>query len=103
MTINTGARLLSPFDKATHKKVVLAPNVTKEVFAANLNRAWVIVENLSSANVTLVFGDGNVALDSGLILQSGGHLEINSTNLYTGKISAIAARATDLLVLECSF
>ncbi|WP_089131559.1 hypothetical protein [Tolypothrix sp. NIES-4075] len=58
--------------------------------------------NNGTADITLVLEDKSKAvIDEGIVIKGyGGSYEITSSNLYTGKISAISASTTQLSFVE---
>ncbi|MDZ8139624.1 MAG: hypothetical protein RM049_30770 [Nostoc sp. DedQUE04] len=93
-----------PFDKCTNDEKSLNTNVTL-LLDANANRTYAIFVNNYSIDITLILGkSSNAVKNKGIIIKPrGGSYEINKHNLYTGKISAIAASNCKLSFVECSY
>lgn len=91
------------FDKCTNDKAVLTANVAKILSQANGNRTYALYINVGSTPITLILGDitTGAAVGKGIPLLPYGSYTINSDNLYTGKVSAIAASAAELSFVEC--
>lgn len=81
----------------------LAGNTPDVVLNANSVRAYAAFINNSSIDITLILGDKtNAAIGKGIILKPrGGSYEINSNNLYIGKVSAIATNNCKISFVEC--
>lgn len=74
------------------------------VLAANASRRYVQLVNDSTATIYLRLGAGAATLNSGIrVNPNGGSFVIDSSNLYTGEIRAIAAAAaSNLTVVEAT-
>lgn len=85
----------------THTKVVAA-NVTTAALAANANRIYALLNNISNANISIKFGAAAV-VDEGFVITPNGSYEMSKKlgNLYTGAINCISvAGGKSLLVTE---
>ncbi|MEH2367277.1 hypothetical protein [Nostoc sp.] len=93
-----------PFDKCTNDEKSLNPNGTL-LLEANANRSYAVFVNNSNIDITLILAESAKAVNNkGIIIKPrGGSYEINQNNLYTGKISAIAASTCKLSFVECSY
>ncbi|MEH2377615.1 MAG: hypothetical protein V7K27_01740 [Nostoc sp.] len=92
------------FSNCTNAEKFLTANISDVVLNANTTRSYAAFVNNSSVDLTLVLGDKtNALINKGIILKPhGGSYEINSTNLYIGKISAIATNNCRLSFVECT-
>ncbi|BAY74182.1 hypothetical protein NIES25_51640 [Nostoc linckia NIES-25] len=93
-----------PFDKCTNDEKSLNANGTL-LLEANANRSYAIFVNNSNIDITLVLAESaNAVNKKGVIIKPrGGSYEINQNNLYTGKISAVAASNCKISFVECSY
>ncbi|MEH2088038.1 hypothetical protein [Nostoc sp.] len=91
------------FSSCTNADKSLTGNISDIVLNANSARAYAAFINNSSIDITLILGDKtNAAIGKGIILKPrGGSYEINSNNLYIGKISAIATNNCKISFVEC--
>ncbi|BAY77957.1 hypothetical protein NIES25_44270 [Nostoc linckia NIES-25] len=91
------------FSNCTNGEKSLAANASDVVLNNNSARAYAAFVNNSSSDITLILGDKkDAAVGKGIILKPrGGSYEINSTNLYVGKVSAISLNASKLSFVEC--
>ena len=90
------------FGKCNNDKITLATNVSALVAAANLNRIYLLLENLSDIPITVSFSEANAVLGKGMVLLTKGSSFEMSDKIYNGRISAIASSAAELSVVECS-
>ncbi|MEH1838135.1 MAG: hypothetical protein V7L20_05105 [Nostoc sp.] len=80
----------------------LSANVKTEILKANPNRKYAAFINTSSVDITLILGDTDQGgINKGIILNPRGSYEINSNNLYLGKIVAAALFTCKLSFVEC--
>lgn len=93
---------LSSFSKCVNNKIDLVANTPIAVLGNNSKRMYAAFINNSSTDITLVLGDKlKAVVGEGIIIKGyGGSYEITLINLYTGKISAISASATQLSFTE---
>ncbi|MEH2139900.1 hypothetical protein [Nostoc sp.] len=91
------------FSNCTNADKSLTGNISDVVLSANSGRSYAAFINNSSIDITLILGDkANAAVGKGIILKPrGGSYEINSNNLYIGKVSAIATNNCKLSFVEC--
>lgn len=101
---STQEGLLKYSKPAVSRKVTLTANAPVMLMPANDARVYVaIVNRTANAEVTLTLADPNAAIGAGIpLFNRGSSFEISSNNLYTGKISAVAASNAELSVVECS-
>lgn len=89
----------------TNSEKELAANIAVTVTNSNVARQYCAFINNSNIDITLILGEpgqGDTSLNKGIILKPrGGSYEINSNNLYIGKVSAIAASNCKLSFVEC--
>lgn len=98
------ASLIPKSEKAINRKVTLVPNISTQILAANANRHYAEIINLSDKPITLYFGDGTALINEGLVMMSkGSTYAITQINLFTGRIAAISSTTSDLAFVECSF
>lgn len=91
-----------PFDKCINNQinVISAGNL---IIKPNPKRAYAAFINISSENITLIFGeikDGGI--NKGIVLRPGGSYEITQINLYVGKVCAISNAESTISFTECS-
>lgn len=91
------------FSNCTNAERSLTSNIADVILNANSARSYAAFINNSSVDITLILGDKtNAAVGKGIILKPrGGSYEINSNNLYIGKISAIATNNCKFSFVEC--
>lgn len=90
------------FTTCTNDEKSLSANVKSEILNANPNRKYSAFINSSSVDITLILGDTSQGgIGKGIILNPRGSYEINSNNLYLGKVAAIAATISKLSFVEC--
>ncbi|ALF52983.1 hypothetical protein ACX27_09170 [Nostoc piscinale CENA21] len=91
------------FNNCTHGEKTFTKNVGDEVLNENSNRQYAVFVNNSLYDITLILGDKSKGtVGKGIILKPrGGSYEINQTNLYVGKVSAISANNCKLSFVEC--
>lgn len=83
---------------ATNTKVAVGSSSTS-VLVANTDRRFAILVNDSNEDIYIALG-ATAILNQGIRLNAaGGSLEINSTNLYTGAITAICASGSKNLTV----
>lgn len=106
MLNNVSAPLNHPtatsFSKSLNSKVSLLANEAVAVLPQNSKRMYAVFINNSTVDITLVFDDKlKAVIDKGIVIKGyGGSYEITSSNLYTGKISAISESVTQLSFVE---
>lgn len=103
MINNVSANELSnKLTTCTNDEKSLSVNSTAEILKANPNRKYSAIINNSSVDITLILGDTNQGgIGKGIILNPRGSYEINASNLYLGKVSAISASICKLSFVEC--
>jgi hypothetical protein len=92
-----------PFSTCINRSTSIDANSTVEIVGDNPNRMYAAFINVSTSPVTLILGarnDGNI--DKGIPINPGGSFEINSENLYRGKISVVAVKAAKISWVEGS-
>lgn len=85
----------SGYEVPTHSTPTLdATAVSTLVLAANRNRAYALIENPSSnsEDIFLAFGPA-AAVNTGILLNPGGHYEMEGRNLWRGVINGILRSA----------
>ena len=94
---------IGKFSNCTNAEKLLTGGVADILLNANNTRSYAAFVNNSSVDITLILGDRtNAAIGKGIILKPrGGSYEINSNNLYIGKVSAIATNNCKLSFVEC--
>lgn len=105
--INNVAALISnasiaTFSKCNNGKVNLIANTAVGILGSNSKRMYAALINNGQVDITLVLEDkAKAVLDEGIVIKgNGGSFEITLLNLYTGKVSAISATATQLSFVE---
>ena len=94
---------MQKFDRCINRSVSLMPNTSTQILAANDSRAYAAIINNSSGMITISLGDTPAALKQGILLiAKGSSFEISQSNLFTGKIFAIAGNAAELSFVECT-
>jgi hypothetical protein len=94
---------LESFNKCVNNKVNLNANGAVNFLPANPDRVYAIFVNSSSEEITLILGDTTAAaVGKGIPLIPGANYEINKSNLYTGKISAISSAISFFSFVEGS-
>lgn len=102
--VKSARDLLLTFDKAISRKLQLNSNASLQILAANSNRAYAAIINISDSPVTLHFGEGNAIDRQGiLLLTKGSSFELTQFNLFTGRIAATSPNSAELSIVECSF
>lgn len=100
----TPREMLIPLTKSAPKRVTLTPNVPQLILSPNPDRAFVEIVNKDLDEVTLHFGEGNVAVGVGIPLMTrGSNYEIDSKNLWLGKVTAISLKGSELSITEFSY
>ncbi|MDZ8135155.1 MAG: hypothetical protein RM049_07600 [Nostoc sp. DedQUE04] len=90
------------FSNCLHGDKDLTGTVGDTVLNANSNRQYAAFINNSSSDITLILGDKSKgAIGRGIVLKPRGSYEINQSNLYVGKVSAISASNCKLTFTEC--
>ncbi|MEH2287172.1 hypothetical protein [Nostoc sp.] len=98
----SNASEVAKFDNCNHGDKDLAANVGDTVLDANSNRQYAAFINNSSSDITLILGDKSKgAIGKGIVLRPRGSYEINQSNLYIGKVSAISVDKSKLTFTEC--
>ncbi|MBE8968377.1 hypothetical protein IQ277_19765 [Nostocales cyanobacterium LEGE 12452] len=93
---------VAKFSNCTHGVKDLTATVGDTVLNANSSREYAAFINNSSSDITLVLGDKSKgAIGRGIVLRPRGSYEINQSNLYIGKVSAISANTCKLTFTEC--
>jgi len=94
---------LVTFSKCTNNITELESEDAKTIVPTNIKRIYAVFVNNSSTTITLILGEPNSgAVDKGITLNpDGGSFEINLSNLYRGKVSAISAIDAKLSWVEC--
>ncbi|MBD1836134.1 hypothetical protein H6F61_26480 [Cyanobacteria bacterium FACHB-472] len=96
---NPGSVILPTFSAASNVSVALTAATSTSLLAANPNRKFAAIVNNGSVDVTVALGSTATA-GAGIVLKGGGgSFEIDSP-LYLGAVSAIAASATSVGVVE---
>ncbi|MEH2261036.1 hypothetical protein [Nostoc sp.] len=95
--------VVNKFSNCINSDKSLTSNMSDVVLNANSVRTYAAFINNSSIDITLVLGDkANTTVGKGIVLKPrGGSYEINSNNLYIGKVSAIATNNCKLSFVEC--
>lgn len=93
---------VSSFSKCTNSKVNLIANTPVGILSSNSKRMYAAFINTGETDITLVLEDkSKAAINEGIVIKGyGGSYEITLINLYTGKVSAISASATQLSFVE---
>ncbi|MBD2596461.1 hypothetical protein H6G74_19300 [Nostoc spongiaeforme FACHB-130] len=91
------------FSKCNNNTVNLLTNIATNVVDENPNRIYALFQNNSKFDITLILGDSKGSgLEKGIVLYArGGCFQIDTTNLYIGKVSAISANNCKLSFVEC--
>ncbi|XHR85290.1 MAG: hypothetical protein ACFKPT_13865 [Gloeotrichia echinulata GP01] len=91
------------YNSCINAEKLLGANVAAEIVQANSGRAYFAAINNSNSEITLILGETSAGgVDKGIVLNpNGGSYEINSCNLYVGKICAISATNSKLSFVEC--
>ncbi|MHC5768717.1 MAG: hypothetical protein ACYTXI_24460 [Nostoc sp.] len=90
------------YSNCTHGDKDLTAAVGDTVLNASSIRQYAAFINNSSSDITLILGDKSKgAIGRGIVLKPRGSYEINQSNLYVGKISAISANNCKLTFTEC--
>jgi hypothetical protein len=90
------------FSNCDHGVKDLTANIGDTILNANSNRQYAAFINNSSSDITLILGDKSKgAIGRGIVLKPRGSYEINQSNLYIGKVSAISANNCKLIFTEC--
>lgn len=90
------------FTTCNNDEKSLSANNKTEILSANLSRKYSAFINNSSVDITLILGDINQGgIGKGIILNPRGSYEINSNNLYLGKVVAISASIGKLSFVDC--
>lgn len=99
---NSSASASVGFSNCKNDEITLAANIASLILEATERRYGAFINN-SGVDITLVLAPREKAkLNKGIILKAfGGSFEINSTNLYWGAVSAIAASKCNLSFVEC--
>lgn len=98
--------LAEGYSKCANSGVSLLANTSTQVIGANADRAYAVFVNNSDAPITLaLFKDtGAAQVGQGIVLVTrGSSYEIGLTNLFVGRVVAIADRAASLSIVECTF
>lgn len=90
-------------NEATTKIISLVANEAKLILLPNLDRYSVLVVNLSDNLVSLFEGDSPIAIGKGLPLRrQDSTYSIMPSDLFTGKVTAISSKASELVIVERS-
>lgn len=93
------------FTTCTNSEKELIANTAITILASNGARQYGAFVNNSNVDITLILGEpgqGQASLNKGIILKPrGGSYEINSNNLYVGKVAAISGSNCKLSFVEC--
>lgn len=103
-TINNQQKTnLVAFYKCINNVTELKSEEAKSIISANLKRLYAVFINNTSTTITLILGEPNSgSVERGIILNPyGGSYEINLSNLYRGKISAVCEIDAKLSWVEC--
>lgn len=93
---------VAKFSNCLHGDKDLNATVGDTILNANSNRQYAAFINNSSSDITLILGDKSKgAIGRGIVLKPRGSYEINQSNLYIGRISAISANNCKLTFTEC--
>ncbi|PHM11631.1 hypothetical protein [Nostoc sp. 'Peltigera malacea cyanobiont' DB3992] len=94
---------VAKYSNCTHGDKDLIAIVGDTVLNANSVRQYAaFINNSSSCDITLILGDKSKgAIGRGIILKPRGSYEINQSNLYVGKVSAVSANNCRLTFTEC--
>ncbi|MEH2467517.1 hypothetical protein [Nostoc sp.] len=105
MLNNFSSTSANKFEECVNDEKVLTKNVPSDILGINKTRAYACFVNNSSGEITLIFGSSSTgAINKGIILKpGGGSYEINTNNLYQGKVSAISASNCKLSYVECNY
>lgn len=104
MSINNSSNtvVVTKFSNCTHGEKDLIANISDTILNANSDRQYAAFINNSIFDITLILGDKSKGgIGKGIILKPRGSYEINQSNLYIGKISAISANSCKLSFTEC--
>lgn len=104
-TEDKAGRQIGPTELITtmtdHTLSTNANDTTEEALAANEDRVYALFQNDSTVVMYLQFGAVAAQHKGARLAASGGHYEINSTNMYRGAVNVICANSDKvLLVLE---
>ncbi|WP_375497045.1 hypothetical protein [uncultured Nostoc sp.] len=102
--LNNSANLIeiNKFSNCTNGDKQLNSNAGDTILEPNSNRQYAVFMNNSLFDITLILGDKSKGgIGKGIVLKSKGSYEINSVNLYIGKVSAISASNCKLSFVEC--
>lgn len=90
------------FSICTNGEKQLNANTGDILLDTNTNRQYAIIMNNSLYDITLILGDKSKgAIGKGIVLKPKGNYEINSNNLYIGKVSAISTSSCKVSFVEC--
>ncbi|MBN3889903.1 MAG: hypothetical protein HWQ43_12225 [Nostoc sp. JL31] len=93
---------VAKYSNCTHGDKNLTATVGDTVLNASSIRQYAAFINNSSSDITLILGDKSKgAIGRGIVLKPRGSYEINQSNLYIGKVSAISANNCKLSFTEC--
>lgn len=93
---------VAKYSNCTHGDKDLTATVGDAVLNANSIRQYAAFINNSSSDITLILGDKSKgAIGRGIVLKPRGSYEINQSNLYVGRVSAISANNCKLSFTEC--
>jgi hypothetical protein len=90
---------IAPVDYPPNSPISVTVLTTSTVIlVSNANRRGALIQNRGTVNLDLFF-DGSGAFGVGFLLEPGDSYEINSTNLHTSQISAVAQTGSGLVVV----
>lgn len=95
-------KTITRFKTCSSTKVSLTANSSRILSQENSTRIYALIQNTSSAIVTLILGSTtNATVGKGILLLPMGSYEISTTNLYVGAIGAVSEAEAQLTFVEC--